>query len=64
MQNCQALIKKYFKFKKKHLLIENEMKKIKTLDLSYFLGKSHFDEDGAQNYLVFQSMFFSVFYAK
>ena len=24
--------------------------------MSYFRGKSHFDEDGAQNYLVFQSM--------
>ena len=32
------------------------MKKLKTFDLSYFIGKSHFDEDGAQNYLVFQSI--------
>ena len=24
--------------------------------LSYFIGKSHFDEDGTQNYLVFQPM--------
>ena len=23
--------------------------------MGYFIGKSHFDEDGAQNYLVFQS---------
>ena len=30
------------------------MKKLKTFDLGYFIGKSHFDEDGAQNYLVFQ----------
>ena len=29
-------------------------KKLKTLDLSYFIGKSHFEEDGAQNYLVLQ----------
>ena len=34
--------------------IENELKKLKTLDLSYFIGKSHFEEDGKQNYLVFQ----------
>ena len=34
--------------------IENELKKLKTLNLSYFIGKSHFEEDGAQNYLVFQ----------
>ena len=32
--------------KTKHLLIENEMKKLKTLDLSYFIRKSYFDEDG------------------
>ena len=33
--------------------IENETKKLKTLDLSCFIGKSHFEEDGTQNYLVF-----------
>ena len=32
------------------------MEKLKTFDLGYFIGKSHFDEDGAQNYLVFQSI--------
>ena len=32
------------------------MKKLKTLDSSYFIGKSHFEEDDAQNYLVFQTM--------
>ena len=40
--------------KTKDLLIENELKKLKTFDLSYFIGKSHFEEDGTQNYLVFQ----------
>ena len=40
--------------KTKHVSSENEFKKLKTLDLSYFTGKSHFEEDGAQNYLVFQ----------
>ena len=29
------------------------MKKLKTFDLGYFIGKRHFDEDGTQNYLVF-----------
>ena len=38
----------------KHLLVENELKKLKTFDSSYFIGKSHFEEDGTQNYLVFQ----------
>ena len=39
--------------KTKHLVFENELKNLKTFDLSYFIGKSHFDEDGTQNYLVF-----------
>ena len=33
------------------------MKKLKTFDSSYFIGKSHFEEDGTQNYLVFQPMY-------
>ena len=28
---------------------------MQTFDSSYFIGKSHFEEDGTQNYLVFQS---------
>ena len=41
----------------KHLLIENELKKLKTLDLSYFCGKNYFEgNDGEQNALVFQTM--------
>ena len=32
------------------------MKKLKTFDSSYFIGKSDFEEDGTQNYLVFQSL--------
>ena len=43
--------------KTKHLLVENELKKLKTFDLSYFKGKGHFKEDGAQNYLVFQPIY-------
>ena len=32
-----------------------QLKKLKTFDLGYFIGKSHFEEeDGVQNYLVFQ----------
>ena len=41
----------------KHLLVENVLKKLKTFDLSYFIGKSYFEEGGTQNYSVFQSMF-------
>ena len=32
------------------------MNKLKTFNSSYFIGKSYFDEDGTQNYLVFQPM--------
>ena len=33
------------------------MKKLITFDSRYFRGKSHLEEDGAQNYLVFQPMY-------
>ena len=39
------------------MLVENELKKLKTFDATYFRGKSHFEEDGTQNYLVFQPMY-------
>ena len=44
----------------------NELKKLKTFDSSYFRGKSRFDEDGAQNYLVFQPInrYFKLAYNK
>ena len=43
------------KNKAKYLLVENELKKLKTFDSSYFLGKNYFEgNDGAQNSLVFQ----------
>ena len=32
------------------------MKKLKTFDVSYFIGKNHFEEDGTENYLVFQPL--------
>ena len=40
--------------KSKHLLVENELNKLKTFDPSYFIGKSHFKEDVVKNCLVFQ----------
>ena len=40
--------------KTKNESIENELKKVKTFDSGYFIGKSHFEEDGTQNYLVSQ----------
>ena len=50
----QALIVKLLRIKQKTSLLKMNLKKLKTLDLSYFIGKSYFEEDGLQNYLVFQ----------
>ena len=37
-----------------NVLVKYELNKLKIFDSSYFIGKSHFEEDGTQNYLVFQ----------
>ena len=42
--------------KTKHLLVENEFKKLKTFDSVCFRGENHF-KDCTQNYLVFQPMY-------
>ena len=41
-------------FDAKIIELENNIKKLQTFDSTYFGGKSHFEEDGTQNYLVFQ----------
>ena len=43
--------------KSKDLLAENKLKKLKKFDTSCFIGKSHFEEDGTQNCLVFQPVY-------
>ena len=48
------LNRKITKNKTDHLIVQNELNKLKSLDSYYFIGKSHFEEDGVQNYLVFQ----------
>ena len=50
------LTRKITQNKTKHFLVENELKKLKNFDSSYFIGKSQIDEDGTQNYLVFQPL--------
>ena len=55
--NSSALIKKLTQIRKKHLLVENEFIKLKAFGLSGFKDKNHFEEDGTQNYLVFQPMY-------
>ena len=43
------------KNKSKHLLVQNELKKLKAPDLGHFWGKNYFDaDDGTENLLVFQ----------
>ena len=37
--------------------VENEFKMLKTFYISYFIGKRHLEEDGAQNHLVFRPMY-------
>ena len=51
-----SLNRKITSNKTKHLVTENKLKKLKTFHLGYFIEKIHFDEDGVQNYLVFQSI--------
>ena len=54
MMNKKNLNKKVTSNKKKYLLIENELRKLQTLDSSLFIGQSYFNYDGAQLYLIFQ----------
>ena len=43
--------------KTKHLIVENELKKLNTFDAAYFRGKNYFEgNDGVQKTLVFQTM--------
>ena len=50
MLNCQVLTEKLLQIKQ-HLPTDNELKKLKKFDSSYY------EEDGTQNYLVFQPMY-------
>ena len=43
--------------KTKHLIVQSQLKKLETFDSVYFRGKSHFEDDGTQNYLVFQPIY-------
>ena len=52
-----SLNRKITQNKGKHWLVENELNKLKAFDSSYYNGKSHFEEDGTQDYLVFQPIY-------
>ena len=49
----KAISDRVTKNKSKHLLVENELLKLKTFNLSYFKGKNYFGDDNI-NYLVFE----------
>ena len=49
MLTCRVLTEKLLQINKKTC----SLKKLKTFDLSYIIGKSYSEEDGTQNYLVF-----------
>ena len=48
--------KKVMENKTKYFLVENELNKLKTFDSRCFNGKSCFEGDPTQNYLVFQPL--------
>ena len=52
-----SLNRKITSSKTKHLLVENELKKLETFYSIYFRGKSHFEDNGTLNYLVFQPIY-------
>ena len=35
---------------------QDKITKLQAFDSSYFRGKNHFEDDGTQNYLIFQLM--------
>ena len=46
--------------KAKHVLVANELKKLQTFDSSFFIDKSYFLNDGAQLYLIFQTLHYTL----
>ena len=55
-----SLNRKITKYKSKHLLVDNELNKLKTFDSGYFIGKKqnyYIILYYTQNYLVFQPMY-------
>ena len=53
----KSISHKFTKNKTKYLLVGNELKKLQKFLATYFRGKSHFEEDGTQNYLAFQPVY-------
>ena len=49
-----SLNRKITKNKTYHLIVKNELNKLKTFDSSFYNDKCYFEEDGKPNYLIFQ----------
>ena len=58
--NLKNWDKKVSSNKSKHLLVENEVKALQTFDSSLFIGQSYFFNDGAQLYLIFQPLYYTL----
>ena len=54
------LNKKITSNKTKHLLVENEFKKLQTFDSSLFINQSYFNNDGIQLYLILQRLYYTL----
>ena len=54
MQNYQVLIERLLQIKQNINLLKISFKQLKTFDSIYFRSKSNFEDDGTQNWLVFQ----------
>ena len=44
----------------KHVLVENQFKKLQTSDSSLFVGQNYFNNDGAQLYLILRPIYETV----
>ena len=53
----RSLNRKINSSKRKYVIFENKLRKLQTLESSYFRDKRHFEVDVAQNYLIFQTMY-------
>ena len=41
-------------------LLKINLKKLQTFDSSFFIGQSYFNNDGAQSYLIFQPLYYTL----
>ena len=57
MLNCQVLTERLLQIKQSIYLLKMSWKSWKHLIKVIFIGKNDFEEDGTQNYLVFEPMY-------